>query len=189
MLEIVLAAVTVPLLGSGVLWAGGAAALVASIPLYPGSEKYDAIVVPGARVYADGSASPALRRRVLAAAALHRGGCAPLLVISGAGRGGRTEAAVGAELAEEVGVPREALLLEERAGRTATNAAHVAELLGADASVLVVTERWHGARARLWFRRHFARVDVVGVPSPLESTVKGALREAPKVVLQTVLER
>lgn len=137
-------------------------------------ERFDAIVVLGARVRPDGSASVSLRRRVALGCELLRAGHAPKLVVTGGRVGGPiTEAAAalayveGAELA-----PRGALVLEEAATSTRTNATSTRALLG-DASVLVVTDDWHVPRSRMLFSRSFSRVACAGAPA----TIRGALRE------------
>jgi uncharacterized SAM-binding protein YcdF (DUF218 family) len=172
-----LALLTVPVLG-----AAAVVIPVLTVPRRPGPGPYQALVVPGARVLPDGAPSPALRRRVDGAVALWRQGVAPRIVVTGRGRGPASEAAVGARLAREAGVPDGAILLEETAHRTAANASRTAALLGRRTPILVVTERWHGARARLWFRRAFDHADVIGVPCPPGPTLRGAVREAPKLL-------
>jgi uncharacterized SAM-binding protein YcdF (DUF218 family) len=140
-------------------------------------------------VYEDGTPSPSFLRRLRHAAVLHGDGAAPRIVVSGLGGGGRSEGEVGAEVLRALGVPDAAILVEARARRTAENALFTLDLVGPDARVLVVTERWHGPRARLWFGRAFREVEVVGIDAPWGPTVRAAVREVPKVVWQTIAER
>jgi uncharacterized SAM-binding protein YcdF (DUF218 family) len=175
--------------GLGGLWVGAAAAGVWATPRRPRRTSFDALVVPGSRVYHDGSASPSFRRRLVRAAGLFAEGFAPRVVVSGAGPGPRPEADVGAEFLQALGVPDPAILREPVSRRTAENAWLTRDLLGHQARVLVVTERWHAPRARLWFRRAFVEVEVIGVDAPFGPTVRAALREVPKVAWQAVVER
>lgn len=145
--------------------------------------RFDAIVVLGCRVRPDGSASPSLKRRVELGCALLRAGHAPRLVITG-GRVGSsvTEAAAArAHVAAHALAPVDALVLEEAATSTRTNATCTRALLG-DASVLVVTDDWHVTRARMLFGRSFSRVACAGA----RARWRGALREVPLVVIDWV---
>ncbi len=127
---------------------------------------FDLIVVPGAAVRPDGSASPALERRVRAGVSLFQLGLAPVLVVSG---GVVTyppaEAIVGVRLAETLHIPSTALVCEPTARTTAENAARTAQL-GLGQRVLVMTDDFHVARCDVLFGRHFSEVCVVGCRSP-----------------------
>lgn len=127
---------------------------------------YNLIVVPGAAVRPDGSASPALSRRVHGGAAQFHRGIAPVLVVSGAVvTHPPAEGVVGTDLARTLDVPSAALVAETQARTTAENAALTAALdLGS--RVLVVTDDFHVARCDVLFRRHFQEVCVIGCPSP-----------------------
>jgi len=139
---------------------------------------WDAIVVPGAKVYADGGLSAPMRDRTLRAVELWRAGVAPRIVISGGlcSYAGATQAEAGAALAEQRGVPRESLVLEKRAFNTEENARFTAELLG-PVRVVVVTDTYHVLRCELVFGRFFAEVEGVGVAPPPTVRAKMALRE------------
>lgn len=131
--------------------------------------------MPGARVYEDGSASPALRRRVEHAVALMREGASTTLVISGAGQ--PSEAEVGAQIATALGIDTASVLLETRARSTADNAAFCAELVSG--RVLVVTDDFHVRRCRWVFAPHFDEVVVVGVVG--SRWLRPRLREAASI--------
>ena len=114
-------------------------------------------VVLGARVYADGTPSPALVDRVKVGVALLHAGQATRLLLSGGTPDGRpTEAAVMATLARAAGAPASALLQESQSRSTFENAARCAELLSAQGAgeVLLVTCDFHLARAAAQFRAH-----------------------------------
>ncbi len=127
-------------------------------------ETYDAVVVLGAHVGADGQPSPALARRMRRGIALIREGAAPRLLLTGGaqdpGGAGPTEAAVMARLARQAGLPESALLLETEARSTWENALFSRRLMAAQGlvSALVVTDRLHLCRALLCFRRCGLRV-------------------------------
>ena len=126
----------------------------------PGSPPFDAVVVLGTRVEADGRASAPLARRVRRGVALVQAGAAPLLLLSGGqspggSQGVPNEAEVMADLAREAGLTEESLLLECKSRSTWENAVFCSRLLAARGlgSALVVTDRLHLRRALLCFRR------------------------------------
>lgn len=84
-------------------------------------------------------------------------GAAPILLISGAGG----EAEVGGALAQELGLPHSALLLETEATSTRQNAAFSAAMVSG--RVLVVTDDFHVWRCSWLYGAHFAEVEVVSV--------------------------
>ncbi len=109
----------------------------------------DAIVVLGAAQY-DGRPSPVFRARLDHAISLWRAGHAPLLVMTGGSLPGdrTTEAATGRDYAVAQGVPREAILMEDRGRSTQESLQSVAEILegrGAGAT-LFVSDRLHMLR-------------------------------------------
>jgi uncharacterized SAM-binding protein YcdF (DUF218 family) len=130
----------------------------------------DVIVVLGARVQPDGTASPTLRARVEHAVELYRRGLAAKVLFSGGvGDFGSSEAEVSRALAVSLGVPGEACLLEEQSHSTKQNAAFSGELIRARGwrSVLVVTDPYHLPRARRLFAAEGLEVSgspVLGAP-------------------------
>lgn len=156
--------------------------------------RYDAIVVLGCRVYADGTASPALARRARLGAALHRQGLAPILVLTGGvGDHPPSEARAAATIARGEGVPEAGLRLEERSTSTEENAREAARILereGIDARrVLVVTDAYHAYRAERVFRRHFEHAVAVGTVGGAMVRVRGALREVTALAAYALLGR
>ena len=140
--------------------------------------RWDAIVVLGCRVFPDGRPSVALARRVQRAAELWAAGRAEVVVLTG-GRGdaGDVEAEVAAAVAESLGVPRTALVLETRSTSTDENARFAAEAI-AGRRVVVVTDAYHVLRSERVFARHFEEAHVVGTVSPRRwARMQGALRE------------
>jgi uncharacterized SAM-binding protein YcdF (DUF218 family) len=127
----------------------------------------DAIVVLGCALRA-GAPSPALIRRVECGVALLAHGVAPLLVLSGGGRSGRPEAEAMAALAAALGVAADRMLLEPASRDTIGNAFNTAALLRARglASVVLVSDAYHLARARILFRRAGLIVAATDHPPP-----------------------
>ena len=115
----------------------------------------DAIVVLGAPLARGERLGTVLAERVRVAASLYARGAAPLVVPTGGvtARARVAEAAVMADALEREGVPRGAILVEDRARSTAENAANVAALIGAGRDVWLVTQPFHGRRARWLFAR------------------------------------
>ena len=114
-------------------------------------------VVLGAKVYADGTPSDALRDRVAVGVGLFHAGHASGLVLSG----GSPEAEVMRALARSV--PDDHLRLERASRSTEENATFTAAMM-AEREVLLVTCDFPLARATAWFRS--AGFVVWPVPSP-----------------------
>jgi uncharacterized SAM-binding protein YcdF (DUF218 family) len=108
----------------------------------------DAIVVLGCR------GPVALRRRLEIGIRLFERGAAPLLVLSGGGRGPLREAELMRRAAIAHGVPPTAMLVDPVSRDTFENAGETARLLSARGlrSVLLVSDRVHLPRAALLFR-------------------------------------
>lgn len=115
----------------------------------------DAVVVLGARVYADGTPSLALSDRARTGAELVHAGYAPTLIVSGGpGDGATHETEAMRRIAREVGVDEGAIVSDRGGLSTADTARNVAALLHPDAGaprprVLVVSHGYHLARSRL----------------------------------------
>lgn len=139
--------------------------------------EYDAIIVAGCRVDPDGQPSPALEWRVRLAVDLWRAGHAPKVVFTGGlGTFPPTEAQAAASFAQSLGLPADAITLEDRSTSTEENARNAAGTVAAR-RVLVVTDAYHVFRARRVFDRHFDEVDAVGSTYGYWSRVRGAYRE------------
>jgi uncharacterized SAM-binding protein YcdF (DUF218 family) len=176
-------------IGIALGWIAAAVALdrAGSRPVPDGT--WDAVIVLGCRVGADGRASPALARRAREGARLVRGGRAPRLVLTGGvGTYPPSEAQAAASIARELGVAEGALVLEERSTSTVENARFARELVPDARRVLIVTDGFHAVRARMLFRRHFEHVDVAPVTAGPWVRGKGALREVPGIVLSWLFQ-
>ncbi|SDD94377.1 YdcF family protein [Rhodospira trueperi] len=151
-----------------------------------------AIIVLGAAVRADGTASAAMVRRVRHAAGLARDMPGAVVVLSG-GQGKRhppdapPEARLMADLAIREGVAPEALILEPRSRDTFGNARHSLALLEGRAirQIRLVTDRPHLRRA-LWCFRRVGRarglaVDIAGAGVPIPDRRVAALAHVREV--------
>jgi uncharacterized SAM-binding protein YcdF (DUF218 family)/lysophospholipase L1-like esterase len=130
----------------------------------------DVIVVPGAGLTA--ACTPNLNsvRRTLLAARLYRAGRAPMLLFSGGRpRTGDLACRVGsvmAQLALEVGVPAEAVHVEDESRTTHMNAelsAPILRRLGAR-RILIVTDRLHMVRAAACYAHHGFAIERAAIP-------------------------
>ena len=150
---------------------------------------YDAIVVPGCKVWLGGIPSQALARRVTHAVALWNAKRAPIIVLTGGlGTHPPAEATVAATLAVKLGVPASALLIEDRSTNTRENAAFSAELThdGAPISrwhVLVVSDAYHAFRCGRLFNQYFAQATGRGSAPGWRLRVRGSLREVISITL------
>lgn len=127
----------------------------------------DAIVVFGARAYADGRPSDALSDRVLHACDLHRRGVAPLLIMSGGpGDGAVHECEAMRNLAVAQGVPPDAILLDFSGLNTSATVANAAAMLRERnlGSAIAVSHFYHLPRIRM-LAMHDG-LDLVTSPSP-----------------------
>jgi uncharacterized SAM-binding protein YcdF (DUF218 family) len=125
-------------------------------------------LVLGAMVRLDGTASVTLRRRAEHAARLFHSGRVGAVLASGGVRlpDLPSEAAVIREICRAGGVPDAVLHLEEAARSTEENILLSAPLIRrlAAGRVLIVTDLWHGPRARLVARRQGLHADLAPVP-------------------------
>lgn len=111
-----------------------------------------AVVLSGGR-NDDGSLNEAAVARTITAVRLYHQGIVPRLLFTGGPCCGRSASALMANFATELGVPKEAITLEEQSSRTYDNAINSAALLERDnlRSVILVTSPLHMLRARLTF--------------------------------------
>lgn len=161
------------------------ASLFATIIGHAGTEdrqSADVILILGAGLRADNQPHRALTRRAQHGAALYRAGLAPVVLCSG-GYGlnrTRSEADACRELLEREGVPRSAILLEERSRSTEENALYSRELIEANGwdRVLLVSDGYHLLRARWIFASQGITPYYSGAPRPLRGeVVMGSVRE------------
>jgi uncharacterized SAM-binding protein YcdF (DUF218 family) len=173
------------------LWSAGAFALDRYGQRRPSAgQRYDAIVVLGCRVRPDGSPSFALARRTRLAVELFEAGHAPLLVFTGGvGEFPPSEAAAAARLARHYGVPASAIHLEDASTSTEENARMAAEETAAR-DLLLVSDAYHLARARLVFARYFpGRIEVAGSLGIPSQRIRGSLREVFAISAYALLGR
>ncbi len=130
---------------------------IAGLPFEPHDREQavDAIVVLGAPLRPDGQLSLAGRERVAEGVRCYKAGLAPLLAFTGGAAHSAAEAPAMAQRARELGVPPQALIVEDRSATTSENARFSAELLRQRGvqSVWVVSQPFHLRRGRRLFRQ------------------------------------
>lgn len=114
--------------------------IVADVPPRP------VAIVLGAGLWPDGSLTPILADRVVTAVDLYRAGAVQTLLLSGEARPGYSEPRRMREYALRLGVPQEALVLDEAGVRTYATCYRARGIFGVERAV-VVTQRFHVARA------------------------------------------
>jgi uncharacterized SAM-binding protein YcdF (DUF218 family) len=143
----------------------------------------DAIVVFGARVYADGRCSDALSDRVRTGCRLYLDGLAERLILSGGpGDGEIHETEAMRRMAVGLGVPAEAIVLDEKGVNTQATVKNTCEIfqhLGIK-RVVAVSHFYHLPRIKMTYQRR--GWEVYTVPAR-ESYL---LTEMPKYVLREV---
>lgn len=110
----------------------------------------DVVVVLGAALGPEGDLGAVLAERVLAGVEAWRAGAAPMMLMTG-----KYEAELMKRRAVKLGVPAERVLVETAALTTRENATGCAAIMRAHGlrRALVVTQRFHRARAVAAFRR------------------------------------
>ena len=127
----------------------------------------DAIVVFGARTYADGRPSQALADRVRTGCGLYNAGLARVMIMSGGpGDGAVHETEAMRRMAMELGVPGDAILMDKEGlhtDATVKNTVAMVEKMGAR-RVLAVSHFYHLARVKMTYERA-GKVVVFTVPA------------------------
>ena len=114
-------------------------------------------VIFGARLKPDGTAGPALRRRIAGAIAAAQGQPDAQFLVTGAQpQAGRTEAEVMRQLLRAAGIPDDRILVEDNAHNTRASAINCAAMLRARPAlrpVLACSDRFHQRRCVLLLRQ------------------------------------
>jgi uncharacterized SAM-binding protein YcdF (DUF218 family) len=165
----------------------------------------DAVVVLGGLLHIPATARPDTELtessdRLWMAARLYRAGKAPLIVLAGGnipllGEVGMSEARAAAGLLHEWGIPKEAILLEERSQNTHENAVLSKSILDSRGAkrILLVTSAYHMPRAVAIFRR--VGVDLFPVPTDYQTgwhnpdTLLGFMPAADQLALSNTMLR
>jgi uncharacterized SAM-binding protein YcdF (DUF218 family) len=160
-----------------------AIAFTASLFLFPLAQMYcfgktdyrrhaDAIVVFGARTYADGTLSPALSDRTRTAISLYQQHLAPELIFSGGpGDGPTSEPQAMKNLAISLGVPASAILLDEHGVNTESTVANTLPIFNQQhlKTVLAVSHFYHLPRVKMAYARALSAdhsgLEVLTVPA------------------------
>lgn len=125
----------------------------------------DVMLVFGAEAYPDGRPSPELQARLDHAAALYRQGRVPLVLCSGGHPGARSEPRVMRASLIRLGVPAEAILIDEAGSSTRRSIAGVKRLgAGRWRTVLLISSSYHLHRILAEARRQ--GVGAIGSPAP-----------------------
>ncbi|HEY8665300.1 MAG TPA: YdcF family protein [Tepidisphaeraceae bacterium] len=143
----------------------------------------DAIVVFGARTYADGRPSEALADRVRTACSLYQEGLAPKLIFSGGpGDGSVDEPQAMREMAVSLGVPEDAILLDSHGLNTQATVDNTKALLEGEGihRLLAVSHFYHLPRIKMTYQH--AGLEVYTVPAKQERT----LARTPFLVMREV---
>jgi uncharacterized SAM-binding protein YcdF (DUF218 family) len=137
------------------------------------AQQADAIVILGAQVEPDGQPGPNLRVRTLHAVDLFQQSLAPYLICTGGYQDDRfSAAAVACDLAIELGVPADRILLADGSMTTREDAASARNLMVARGlrTAILVSHPLHLERARILFEAE----GIAAYPSPT-STDLGAI--------------
>lgn len=139
----------------------------------------DAALVLGARVWQDGRPSRFLRERVVTGVRLYRRGLVDRIIMSGAGQdsSGHGEPAVMRRVAEQAGVPSEAIVEDPLGVDTFSSCIRARDEYGVR-SVIVATQEFHLPRA-VWLCERLGLEAQGAYPPPIitEHTIRGHVRE------------
>lgn len=130
-------------------------------------DRADCLIVLGAKLHPDGRMSKSMQYRCDAALQAWRGGVAKTIIVCG-GKvkdAPRSEASAMADYLAERGVPRSAILLEDKSVNTYENLRNTRWIMGEKGleCAALVTSDYHLERA-LWLAR-VAGIDVSGIPA------------------------
>ena len=128
----------------------------------------DAIVVFAGGVGESGTAGGGYQERVRHAVDLYRAGYAPRLIFSSGFVFAFREAEVMRDLAQRLGVPAQAIVLEKRASSTFENVVLVRDILrdGGSHVILLVSSPYHMRRAMLTWHRQAPDIEAIATPVP-----------------------
>lgn len=116
----------------------------------------DVIIILGSGTLSDGSPTVGQTRRVQHGVALYKQGFAPLILCTGGytKQHPKSEAQTCVDLAESLGVPASALLMEEKSLSTEENAIYSQKVMQAEGlkTALLVSDNFHLLRAEMLFR-------------------------------------
>ncbi|MCP1660849.1 YdcF family protein [Neisseria perflava] len=119
-------------------------------------QKADVALVLGNAVNRRGKPNPCLKSRVETGVWLYRAGLAGKLLMSGGTDGdGANEAETMRDMAVNLGMPSENIIIENQSESTYENIAFSAPLLADTADVIIVSDGFHLARARWLAARHW----------------------------------
>ena len=142
-------------------------------------------MILGAAVWQTGPSPTLMRRTMHGAELFHKNQVSHLVVCGGVGKHPPSEAQVMADILIGVGVPMNAITLEDRSKTTGENIANGKTLIG-DVPVVIVTDWYHTPRALMIAKRAGLSAEA---SSPRLSgariwpQLKGALREIPAYLL------
>ena len=128
----------------------------------------DAIVVFAGGAGESAEAGGGYQERVRQAVDLYQAGYAPTLIFSSGFIYAFREAEVMRGLALDLGIPREAIVLEEQSGNTYQMVANVRDIARREGlrRVLLVSSPYHMRRALATWRRQAPEIDVIATPGP-----------------------
>lgn len=143
---------------SFLIWVLVACALAGAVHQYgltDHRQPADVIIVLGSGLLRNNQPGPALVRRSVQAAALYQDGIAGMIICTGGLTAGRTrsEADGCRQVLEAEGVPRDAIILEERSRSTQENADYADEIMRANgwATAVIISDGYHLLRAQWIF--------------------------------------
>ena len=150
----------------------------------PSKDSFDAIVVAGCKVKADGTPSLALQARTRKAIELYNIGYAPKIIFTGGSIDDRpSEAKAAMKYALSISeVPKEVFLLEEESTTTRTNAQFAKEKFSDINKIIVVSDSYHIYRAEQIFQKYYSYVEGSGRVPAWNVRIKGAYREIPAIL-------
>lgn len=144
----------------------GLAAFVTVGGSFASEARADCVVVPGARVYSDGTPAPMLQARIEHAVALLKAGRAKGVIFTGGyGASGPCEAMESRRVAMALGVPADRIFIEDRSHTTCGNFFYAAEVMRAQGwtSCLVATDPFHVKRCLMICRD----LGITAYPAPV----------------------
>ncbi|NUN13674.1 MAG: YdcF family protein [Myxococcales bacterium] len=157
------------------------------VPIYEQADQLPnktVILVPGARVYQDGTPYPALEDRLVAALEAWKLGKATRILVSGDHQyNGYDEVNGMRTWLLEAGVPSEVIFMDHAGLRTLDTMARAAQVFGVKDAILC-TQRFHLSRSL--FLAHQAGIDAVGLTADRRIYPKAPLDAVREAIARTV---
>lgn len=165
------------------IWAGFHMFYTAADGLHDDKRSADAAVVPGNQVYADGTLSKRLQKRVEHSAWLYREGRVKYIIVSGGrGKEGYDEGTAMKEYLAGQGIPENVIIADNKGVNTLATVKNTVKIMNDNnfKSIIAVSQYFHLPRIKMLFKKYGYRNICTSAPKYFElRDIYSLLREFP----------